>query len=237
MSVSSPTLPSDIEFTTNWEISQQQLERFQELYCLILEGNKQQNLTRIIEPQEFWEKHLWDSLVAVKDWEQNLNFDRQQKIKAIDIGTGAGFPGLPLAICYPDWHFTLVDSTRKKVNFIENILPKLTINNVTPLAARAEEMARQKEHDRGYDIALIRAVSDPSICAKYCLPLLKIGGVAILYRGMWNEDDRMKLIEVLDKLGGEIEAVKEIAAPLSQSTRNCVYLRKIGSRVNTPRLR
>jgi 16S rRNA (guanine527-N7)-methyltransferase len=232
MSAFPPILPLNIEFTTNWEISQQQLERFQELYCLILEGNKQQNLTRIIEPQEFWEKHLWDSLVAVKDWEQKFNFDRQQKIKAIDIGTGAGFPGLPLAICYPDWHFTLVDSTRKKVNFIENIVPKLNLNNVTPLAARAEEMTRQKEHDRGYDLALIRAVSNPSICAKYCLPLLKIGGVAILYRGMWNKDDQMKLIEVLDKLGGEIEAVKEIVAPLSQSTRNCVYLRKIGSRVN-----
>jgi 16S rRNA (guanine527-N7)-methyltransferase len=229
MSASPPILPFNLKFITNWEINQQQLEQFQELYCLILEGNKQQNLTRIVEPQEFWEKHLWDSLVAVKNWEQNFKFARKQKIKAIDIGTGAGFPGLPLAICYPDWHFMLVDSTRKKINFIENILPKLGLNNATAIAARAEEMARQKEYDRAYDLALIRAVSDPSICAKYCLPLLKIGGVAILYRGIWNEDDRVKLVEVSDRLGGKIEAIKEIVTPLSQSTRNCVYLRKINS--------
>jgi 16S rRNA (guanine527-N7)-methyltransferase len=229
MSASPPILPFNLKFITNWEINQQQLEQFQELYCLILEGNKQQNLTRIVEPQEFWEKHLWDSLVAVKNWEQNFKFARKQKVKAIDIGTGAGFPGLPLAICYPDWHFMLVDSTRKKINFIENILPKLGLNNATAIAARAEEMARQKEYDRAYDLALIRAVSDPSICAKYCLPLLKIGGVAILYRGIWNEDDRVKLVEVSDRLGGKIEAIKEIVTPLSQSTRNCVYLRKINS--------
>jgi 16S rRNA (guanine527-N7)-methyltransferase len=223
----SPILPCHSEFITSWKISQQQLERFQELYCLILEGNKQQNLTRIIEPQEFWEKHLWDSLVAVKDWEENLGFDRQQPSKIIDIGTGAGFPGLPLAICYPDWHFTLVDSTRKKVNFIESILPKLSLNNVTVVAARAEEMGRQQPYNRGYDLAVIRAVSDPAACAKYCLPLLKDGGVAILYRGIWQEEDRSKLESTLDKLAGTIEEIKEIFTPLSHSSRNCIYIRKL----------
>jgi 16S rRNA (guanine527-N7)-methyltransferase len=226
---SEPTqiLPCDIQFTADWEISQQQLDLFQELYRLILEGNKQQNLTRIVEPQEFWEKHLWDSLVAVKDWEQNLDFGEQELPKVIDIGTGAGLPGLPLAICYPTWQFTLVDSTNKKINFIESILPKLGLNNVTALAVRAEEMARKKEYHQGYDLALIRAVSDPSVCAKYCLPLLKVGGVAILYRGMWCEEDRSKLEGVLGKLGGKIEEVKEMVTPLSQGTRNCVYLRKV----------
>jgi 16S rRNA (guanine527-N7)-methyltransferase len=223
----SPILPCDIHFTASWEISQQQLDLFQELYWLILEGNKQQNLTRIVEPQEFWEKHLWDSLVAVKDWEQNLDFGRQELPKVIDIGTGAGLPGLPLAICYPNWHFTLVDSTNKKINFIESIIQKLGLNNVTALAMRAEEMGRKKEYHHGYDLALIRAVSEPSVCAKYCLPLLKVGGVAILYRGMWNEEDRSKLERVLGKLGGKIEEVKEMVTPLSQGVRNCVYLRKV----------
>ncbi len=226
-SVSSAILPCDIEFTTDWEISQQQLDLFQELYRLILEGNKQQNLTRIVEPQEFWEKHLWDSLVAVKDWEQNLDFGERKISKVIDIGTGAGLPGFPLAICYPTWQFTLVDSTNKKINFVESLIPKLGLNNVTALAARAEEMARKQEYHQGYDLALIRAVSEPSVCAKYCLPLLKVGGVAILYRGMWNEEDRSKLEGVLGKLGGKIEEVKEMVTPLSQGTRNCVYLRKV----------
>jgi 16S rRNA (guanine527-N7)-methyltransferase len=222
-----PNISDTFNFTEDWQISQQQSNQLQELYQLILEGNKYQNLTRIVEATDFWEKHLWDSLVAIKNWEENLTLDLHLPAKVIDLGTGAGFPGIPLAICYPDWHFTLVDSTRKKINFIQSILPKLNLDNLNAVVARIEEIGRKKEYRESYDLALIRAVSEPSVCAEYSLPLLKIGGIAILYRGNWSEVEALSLRTAIELLGGEIKSVRKITTPISHSTRHCLYLQKI----------
>ncbi len=215
----------------NWQPRLAQQAKFQQLYQEILIGNQQLNLTRITQPLEFWEKHLWDSLAAIlqTEFSQQLPNNQNNNLAVIDIGTGAGFPGIPIAIVQPEWQVTLVDSTRKKIKFVNSLSQKLQLINTKTIAARAETLGQTTMHRENYDLALIRAVSLPSVCAEYTIPLLKIGGMVILYRGHWQTKDTQELESAVAKLGGKIELIKEISTPISQSIRHCLYLRKISS--------
>jgi 16S rRNA (guanine527-N7)-methyltransferase len=215
--------------TLNWKATVQQQRQFQRLYELILEGNRQLNLTRITDPQEFWEKHLWDSLRGIAPL-LSANFSPASPT-LIDIGTGAGFPGVPVAITVPNCTITLVDSTRKKITFLDNILTELALTNTTTLVSRAEEIGQHPQHRLAYDIALIRAVGAASVCAEYTLPLLKQGGLAIIYRGNWTEGETTVLQKAVSELGGVIELIEKFTTPLSDSIRHCLYVRKVA---NTP---
>lgn len=210
--------------TLQWQPTPQHQVNFQRLYEEILLGNCQLNLTRITESKEFWEKHLWDSLSAIIPLGLN-----HQSLSVIDIGTGAGFPGLPVAICCPSWRVTLLDSVQKKMMFLKNLVTKLGIKNATVLIARVEEIGQNKKYRETFDLALIRAVASASICAEYGLPLLKLGGVVILYRGHWSEEESLSLESAVSQLGGKIEEVKKLFTPLSESRRHCIYIRKISS--------
>ncbi|MEH2146140.1 16S rRNA (guanine(527)-N(7))-methyltransferase RsmG [Nostoc sp.] len=215
--------------TLNWQPTAQQQAQFQRLYELILEGNRQLNLTRITDPQEFWEKHLWDSLRGIAPLlSANLS---PASPALIDIGTGAGFPGIPVRIAVPNSKITLLDSTRKKITFLDNILTELALTNAKTLVGRAEEIGQHPQHRQVYDIALIRAVGAASVCAEYTLPLLKQGGLAIIYRGNWTEDETTALQNAVNQLGGVIESIEKFTTPLSHSIRHCLYLRKVA---NTP---
>ncbi len=241
-----PELPDIWQQTLNWQPTAEQQVQLQRLYELILEGNQKLNLTRITNPQEFWEKHLWDSLRGIApllgDGEMGRWGDGEKDFTPpphhpttppphhfIDIGTGAGFPGIPVAIALPDCTVTLVDSTRKKIAFIENILPELKLDNVKTLIGRAEEIGQQSQHRQNYDVAMIRAVGNASVCAEYTLPLLKQGGLAIIYRGNWTQEETTALTDAVKLLGGEIEAIEQFTTPLSNSLRHCLYLRKIAT--------
>ncbi|MEH1869419.1 MAG: 16S rRNA (guanine(527)-N(7))-methyltransferase RsmG [Nostoc sp.] len=213
--------------TLNWQPTVQQQGQFQKLYELILEGNRQLNLTRITDPQEFWEKHLWDSLRGILPlFSGNLPLDSPT---IIDIGTGAGFPGVPVAMTIPNCTITLLDSTQKKITFLDNLLSELTLTNAKTLVGRAEEIGQYYKHRMAYDIALIRAVGAVSVCAEYTLPLLKQGGLAIIYRGNWTKDETTALQNAVKLLGGVIESIEQFITPLSHSTRHCVYLRKVAT--------
>ncbi len=214
--------------TLNWQPTDEQQARFQQLYELILEGNRQLNLTRITEPQEFWEKHLWDSLRGIAP-QQKFILSLETGASVIDIGTGAGFPGVPIAIVAPNSQITLVDSTRKKITFIDKILSELAINHAQTLVSRAEEIGQQPQHREKYDIALIRAVGNASVCAEYTLPLLKQNGLAVIYRGTWTDEETTALQDAVQQLGGEIESIEQFFTPLSNSIRHCLYLRKIAT--------
>ncbi|MGB3655794.1 MAG: 16S rRNA (guanine(527)-N(7))-methyltransferase RsmG, partial [Rivularia sp. (in: cyanobacteria)] len=154
-----------------------------------------------------------------------------KKIRIIDLGTGAGFPGIPVAMTVEKCTVNLVDSTRKKINFIDNIVPKLNLNNVIATTCRAEEIGRDSKHRETYDIALIRAVSSASACAEYALPLLKLGGLAVIYRGSWTEEEAINMENAVGQLGGVIESIEQFNTPLSKGDRHCLYLRKVK---NTP---
>lgn len=219
--------------TLRWQPNVEQQRLFQQLYEGILAGNRQLNLTRIIEPVDFWEKHLWDSLRGV--WRQDSGVGSQEvegdseiqstAVNVIDIGTGAGFPGLPVAIAFPRYSVTLLDSVHKKITFLETLVAKLKLENATTLTGRAEQVAQAAQHRQAYDIALLRAVAAASVCAEYALPLLKTGGLAILYRGQWTDDETEALKPVVEQLGGVIEAIEAFTTPISNSIRHCVYLR------------
>lgn len=219
-----PQLPEMREVwqaTLNWQPNEWQQRQFQRIYAEILLGNRQQNLTRITSPEDFWEKHLWDSLSGMVGIDST-----KMPVKAIDLGTGAGFPGIPLAIAYPHWELTLLDSTRKKIAFIETAIAKLELKNVKTIADRAEAVGQQQNHRETYDIVVIRAVSQAAVCAEYVLPLVKVGGLAILYRGNWDKADTSVIESVAAKLGSKLEAIYPQETPFSKSVRHCVYLRK-----------
>lgn len=207
--------------TLSWQPDDRQQQLFQRLYEGILSGNRQLNLTRISAPEEFWEKHLWDSLRGLAPIWQTAN--SHQRI--IDIGTGAGFPGLPVAIAFPQSSATLLDSTRKKIHFLQTLVLQLGLENVKTLIGRAETVGQQPPHRQTYDLALVRAVGSASICAEYALPLLKTGGLAILYRGHWTPEEADAFKPVVEQLGGVIESIQAFTTPLSQSVRHCLYLR------------
>lgn len=204
--------------TLNWSPSSEQTAQFEKLYELVLEGNSKQNLTRITEPDDFWEKHLWDSLRGV------LAFWDREDIKVVDIGTGAGFPGLPIAIAKPSWEITLVDSKQKKIAFVEETIQSLGLTNAIALWGRGEDINKLFQYTKKYDLALVRAVGKPDICAGYALPFLKKSGTAILYRGQWLPEESEQLDIFCEQQ--ELEVVKQarFQTPLTTSVRHSVYL-------------
>jgi 16S rRNA (guanine527-N7)-methyltransferase len=216
-----PNMDEMWQETINWCPTETQQLQLQSLYTAVITANQTLNLTRITTPEDFWEKHLWDSLRGVGEL-----INHPSALKVIDIGTGAGFPGLPLAIARTDWQLTLVDSTAKKVRFIEDIAPELGVTNIHPLVSRIEELGQQRQHRHQYDLALVRAVSSANVCAEYALPLVKVGGMAILYRGNWTEEETSSLALAVAKLGGEISKIDLFTTPISHSIRHCIWLHK-----------
>lgn len=222
------TLPPMIEVwqnTFNWQPSNEQQVQFNHLYQTVITANQHLNLTRITEETDFWEKHIWDSLAGI--------FPRLQpgelpdKGHLLDIGTGAGFPGLPIAISCPNYQVTLLDSTQKKIAFVQNLIAQLGLQNAQGVPGRAEELYHKKSEQNCYDLVTLRAVAPAPQCAKYALPFLKLNGIAILYRGHWTVAEEESLHPVIDKLGGVLESVSAFKTPLTQSVRHCLYLRKI----------
>ncbi len=235
----------------NWQPNAEQQFLFQRLYELIIQANQTLNLTRITQPLEFWEKHLWDSLRGIapllegrgkkqgEHFEQALpceNLPLASRLlplafhqlpttrKIIDIGTGAGFPGIPVAIALPHAQVTLLDSVRKKVTFLNTLIAELNIQNANTVLGRAEIVNKEFQHKQAYDVALIRAVGSASVCAEYALPLLKPGGLAVLYRGNWTTQETETLENTAKNLGGLIETIQGFTTPISNSIRHCVYL-------------
>ena len=212
--------------TLTWSPTESDYGLFQQLYGEILIANQHLNLTRITEPIDFWEKHLWDSLAGIIPLINNQTLTSDTSLKLLDIGTGAGFPGIPISICFPNWYVCLLDSKQKKINFLDQLTQQLALNNTETVAARAEALGKQQSHRKHYDVVTIRAVSNPVQCLKYALPLLKIGGIAIFYRGHWREEEQTELEIIGKKLGTNIEQVVPKRTPLSKSVRHWVYFRK-----------
>ena len=234
-----PMLPQMADWQhLNWQPNAEQQLQFQHLYELIIKANQTLNLTRITEPLDFWEKHLWDSLRGImpllKDEGKRLKAEvepsafilQPSSFKIVDIGTGAGFPGIPSAIALPDSQVTLLDSTRKKIAFLDSLIAELGIGNVNTVTGRAEVVGKESQHQQAYDLALIRAVGSASICAEYALPFLKSGGLAVLYRGNWTTEEAETLQNTVQRLRGAIAKVESFTTPVSNSIRHCVYLRK-----------
>ena len=207
----------------NIEINEEEINKFYDYMFLLLEWNEKINLTAITEENDIILKHFVDSLTIYKYIEENKH--------VIDIGTGAGFPGIPLAISRNMSNFTLVDSLNKRINFLNEIKEKLCLENVTNIHARAEEFGQNKKYREKFDVAVSRAVANLSVLVEYLLPVVKLGGKVICMKGS-NIGDELKEAEfAISTLGGKVILKDEFCLPQSDIKRNIIIIEKIK---NTP---
>ena len=186
----------------NIENSQELIEKFRIYMEGVLEWNEKVNLTTITDPDEFAIKHFVDSIICA-NYPEYIN-----AAKIIDVGTGAGFPGIPLSIISPEKEFILMDSLNKRLKIIDELCQRADIKNVVTLHARAEELAKNKAHRERYDLCVSRAVANMAVLAEYCLPFIKVGGFLMAYKGPEAENEVREAEHALSLLGGRAEEIR-----------------------------
>lgn len=210
-------------------LNDEQAQKFENYYNLLTEWNEKINLTRIVEPQEVALKHFADSLTVLK------YCDIPKNASVIDVGTGAGFPGIPLKIYRPDIKLTLLDSLNKRVNFLNEVAKKNNLE-IKTLHSRAEDAGRKKDEREKYDTALSRAVARLNVLCEYCIPFLKIGGIFIAMKGPDLSEELDEAKSAIKLLGGEIISVNEFNLDVA-GKRTIVVIKKIKTTPNAyPRI-
>lgn len=199
-------------------ITEKEIKNLYQYMKLMLEWNKNVNLTAITDEKEVIIKHFIDSI--------SINKYIKEANNVMDVGTGAGFPGIPLKILNEDTDFILVDSLNKRINFLEEVKKELSINKLKLLHARAEELAKDKEYRENIDIVISRAVARLRILVEYMLPFLKENGLCICMKGPNIEEELEESKKALDILGGKIEDIEHIILP-GNLERNIILIRKI----------
>ncbi len=207
----------DIVFT------EEQLQKFYQYMNLLIEWNEKINLTAIVEPKEIILKHFIDSLTIIQYIKPNES--------VIDIGTGAGFPGIPIKILRKDLKITLLDSLNKRIKFLDEVIKELGLENINAVHARIEEYAKNKQYREKYDVATSRAVANLTTLSEYMLPMVKIKGRAICMKGSEISDEISKSKKSIKILGGEIVDIEEFTLPKSDNKRNVILIEKTE---NTP---
>jgi 16S rRNA (guanine527-N7)-methyltransferase len=187
------------------KFNSEQLEQLDDYYLNLLEWNKSVNLTAITELSGVLIKHFLDSLSIVKCIPAAV-FERG--ISVIDVGTGAGFPGLVLAICFPRSEFTLLDSLNKRILFLDDTVEKLSIKNVVTVHGRAEDIAREAKYREKFDLSCSRAVADLSVLAEYDIPFAKVGGHFCAYKTEKAEEEQVNAKSAIMAMGGKIERIE-----------------------------
>ena len=214
----------------NIELSVEQLEKFQIFYELLIEYNGKYNLTAITEEKDVIYKHFADSLSVMMF--QNFNEIRKKKdLKMIDVGTGAGFPGIPLKIVNPDIKFTLLDSVNKKLDFIREVCNRLELRNTTVIHGRAEDFGKDMGYREKFDICVSRAVAALPVLSELCIPFVKPGGMFISYKGPDIEKELNDSQNAVKLLGGCISEVKIFNIPDTDIKRSLIMIKK---KKNTP---
>lgn len=202
-------------------LTNKQLNEFYTYMNLLIEWNKNINLTAITEPEEIIKKHFIDSLTISK------NIQKDSSI--IDVGTGAGFPGIPLKIVREDINIVLLDALNKRLNFLNEVIKENKLENIETVHFRAEEIGKNKKYREKYDIATSRAVAQLNILVEYLLPLVKIGGKCICMKGSNVEEELKNSKKAITLLGGEIEKIEEFILPDSDIKRNVIIIKKVNS--------
>ncbi len=198
-------------------LTQQQLTQLEEYYNLLIEWNEKINLTRITEKEDVYLKHFYDSLTLVKV------IDLNNDLSLCDVGTGAGFPGLVLKICFPNLKITLVDSLQKRINFLNEVISKLNLKNIEAVHDRAEDYA--KKHREEYDIVTSRAVANLRVLSELTIPMVKVGGYFAPMKA--NVDDEIiEAKDIINKLSGKLERKETFNLPIEESIRNILLIKK-----------
>ena len=202
-------------------LTESQLEAFEIYGRELVSWNEQVNLTRIIDPAEIAIKHYLDSLSI---WPALP--PQPAPLSIIDVGSGAGFPGLPLKLAQPNLRLTLLESTGKKTAFLQHVCKTLQLSQVTILTARAEEAGQQSAHREQYDVAVARAVAPLQILAEYTLPFVKVGGRIILQKGQDPANEITAAKNAIGILGGKLSEIVPVAIPGLSAQRHLIVLRK-----------
>lgn len=209
----------------NIEISDDQINCFEKYYELLIEKNKVMNLTAITDKEDVIVKHFIDS-IALIPYLTDKGININNKLKIIDIGTGAGFPGLPLKIMMPDVKFTLLDSLNKRVSFLNEVIDELKLKDIEALHGRAEDYASDSKYREKYDICVSRAVANLSTLSEYCIPFVKEDGYFISYKAGESEEEINNSKNAIKILGGKINKVEEFVLPGTDASRVFVFIRK-----------
>ncbi|MCW4399183.1 16S rRNA (guanine(527)-N(7))-methyltransferase RsmG [Lentilactobacillus parabuchneri] len=206
------------------EVSDQQMDQFDAYFKLLVEVNEHVNLTTITEKSDVYLKHFYDSITPAFFVSQI----KTEPLTVCDVGAGAGFPSLPLKILFPQLKVTIVDSLNKRINFLQQLVERLQLTDVSLFHARAEEFGgKRSEHRQQYDLVTARAVARLTVLSELCLPLVKVGGKMVVLKAAKAEDELKDAKSAIQLLGGQISADDEFALPISEEKRHIIVIDKV----------
>ena len=203
-------------------LSDTQVDQFYDYYEILIQWNKVMNLTGITELSDVVYKHFTDSLSLVKVVEGLGEEERS----LIDVGTGAGFPGIPLKIVFPKLSVVLLDSLNKRIKFLQEVIEQLNLKEIRAVHGRAEDFGQQKDYREKFDYCVSRAVANTSTLVEYCIPFVKVGGAFIACKSGKIEEEMKKGKKAAEILGGEVECVKQFILNGTDAERDLLVIRK-----------
>ncbi|HET7657620.1 MAG TPA: 16S rRNA (guanine(527)-N(7))-methyltransferase RsmG [Bacillales bacterium] len=203
-------------------LSPQQLQQFDTYYRELIEWNEKVNLTAITEVEEVYYKHFYDSLSL------GFFYDFKRPLTVCDVGAGAGFPSLPLKICFPDIKVTIVDSLNKRIHFLTSLIDKLELKDVSVFHDRAETFAKDDVFRESFDVVTARAVAKLPVLCEYCLPLVRLGGNFLAMKGASVDNELESSEHAFNVLGGKLKSIESLTLPGEKSQRHIIQVEKTG---------
>lgn len=210
-------------------LNPEQIRQFEQYYQQLVAWNERLNLTTITGYEDVQVKHFLDSLVSLPliATELGLSLPLQRPLRLVDVGSGAGFPGLPLKIAVPQLDVTLMDGTQKKVHFLTEVVDQLGLSSIHVVHGRAEELGRKPEHRDSYDLVTARAVAPLNVLAEYLLPLVRQGGLAVVYKGPGAPQEFMEARQAIKLLGADAVRLAPVEVPYLAEKRFVLLIKKL----------